>query len=48
MRTSQQVTGQFTPLGQVMDSERLFQQLREIPRGTQPDFNSLCNIPGVV
>lgn len=48
MRMLQQVTtGQFTPLGQVIDSERLFQQLREIPRGTQPDSIRL-NIPRVL
>jgi hypothetical protein len=48
MRMLQQVaTGRFTPLGQLIDSERLFQQLREIPRGTQPDSIRL-NIPRVL
>jgi hypothetical protein len=48
MRMLQQVTtGRFTPLGQLIDSERLFQQLREIPRGTQPDSIRL-NVPRVL
>jgi hypothetical protein len=48
MRMLQQVTTErFTPLGQLIDSERLFQQLREIPRGTQPDSIRL-NIPRVL
>jgi hypothetical protein len=48
MRMLQQATtGRFTPLGQLIDSERLFQQFREIPRGTQPDSIRL-NIPRVL
>lgn len=48
MRMLQQVTtGRFTPLGQLIDSERLFQQLREIPRGTHSDSIRL-NIPRVL
>src|SRR5689334_16238396 len=48
MRMLQQVaTGRFTPLSQPIDSERLFQQLRDIPRGSQPDSVRL-NIPRVL
>jgi len=48
MRMLQQATTKrFTPLGQLIDSDRLFQQLREIPRGTQPDSIRL-NIPRVI
>jgi hypothetical protein len=48
MRILQQATtGRFTPLGQLIDSDRLFQQLRELPRGTQPDSIRL-NIPRVL
>src|SRR5258708_1906683 len=48
MRMLQQATtGGFTPLGQQIDSDRLFKQLREIPRGTQPDSIRL-NIPRVL
>jgi hypothetical protein len=48
MRMLQQATtGSFTPLSQQIDSDRLFKQLREIPRGTQPDSIRL-NIPRVI
>jgi hypothetical protein len=48
MRMLQQATtGRFTALGQMIDSDRLFQQLKDIPRGTQPDSIRL-NIPRVV
>ena len=48
MRMLQQATtGRFTPLGQLIDSDRLFQQLKDIPRGTQPDSIRL-NIPRVI
>src|SRR5258706_6897156 len=48
MRMLQQATTKrFTPLGQLIDSDRLFQQLKDSPRGTQPDSIRL-NIPRVI
>lgn len=45
MRMLQQVTtGAFSPLSQPIDSERLFQQLKDTPRGAHPDSIRL-NIP---
>jgi hypothetical protein len=40
-------TGRFTPLGKLIDSDRLFEQLKNIPRGKQPDSIRL-NIPRVI
>ncbi|MDF0494403.1 hypothetical protein [Bradyrhizobium yuanmingense] len=48
MRMLQQIaTGAFTPLSQSIDSERLFQQLKDTPRGAHPDSIRL-NIPRVL
>jgi hypothetical protein len=48
MRMLQQATtGRFTALGQLIDSDRLFQQLKDIPRRIQPDSIRL-NIPRVI
>lgn len=40
-------TARFTPLGKLIDSDRLFEKLKNLPRGDQPDSIRL-NIPRVI
>lgn len=48
MRMLQQATsGTFTPLGQLINSDQLFDQLKKTPRGSHPDSIRL-NIPRVI
>src|SRR6516225_9733092 len=48
MRILQQATTKtFTPLGRLIDSDRFFEKLKQIPRDNQPDSIRL-NIPRVI